>query len=145
MITELYNAMTEAIRAVPEIKHIDLWNQNVEFIDEDEAWDRPAVFIEFGSIAWKPYKGLHWGISGTGEVLLHIVTDWKGSAADGSQFKAETMEDYELPSKILQALNGLSGEGFRNFMLARTETNCNHQDLLENIDVYQVTFERTFE
>ena len=144
MITEIYNMMTEALRAIPEIKHIDLWNQNVEFIDVDEAWARPAVFIEFGPVIWKPYKGLHWGVPGTGEVLLHIVTDWKGSAADGSQFKDETMADYELPDKVLQALSGLSGDNFRNFMLLRTETNCNHQELLENIDVYQVTYEKVF-
>ena len=39
------------------ISHIDLRNQNVEFIEEDEARDRPAVFIEFGEIIWDPYKG----------------------------------------------------------------------------------------
>ena len=27
------------------IKHIDLWNHNVEFIEQEEQWDRPAVFV----------------------------------------------------------------------------------------------------
>ena len=31
------------------IKHVDLWNNNVEFIEEDEVWARPAVFIEFSA------------------------------------------------------------------------------------------------
>lgn len=36
MITEIYNAITDAIKAIDGvlIKHIDLWNQNVEFIEE---------------------------------------------------------------------------------------------------------------
>ena len=29
------------------IKHIDLWNHNVEFLDQEVPWNRPAVFIEF--------------------------------------------------------------------------------------------------
>ena len=30
------------------IKHIDLWNHNVEFIEQEEYWERPAVFIDSG-------------------------------------------------------------------------------------------------
>ena len=39
MITELYTAIAEALKGVEDgiIQHIDLWNQNVEFIEEDEA------------------------------------------------------------------------------------------------------------
>ena len=153
MITEVYNALTAAIRSIgigqdprfPEegiIKHIDLWNQNVMFIDEDEAWARPAVFIEFGEITWDAYKGPTLGLTGRGEILLHVVTDWKGSAADGSHSREETLGDYDLPSRIHDVLHGLQGTGFRNLWLSRTMINHNHQELLENIEVYRVTYER---
>lgn len=144
MITEIYNAITDAIKAIDGvlIKHIDLWNQNVEFIEEDEPWDRPAVFVEFGEIAWEPYKGPVKGVNGKGEILLHIVTDWKGSAADGSQHKEETLQDYELSTAIYAALHDLEGEHFRITSLGRTLTNHNHQELLENIEVYNVTYAR---
>ncbi len=144
MIKELYDRITSALRAVEggPIKHIDLWNQNVEFIDEEEAWERPAVFIEFGEIHWDPFKGPTDGLTGKGEVLLHIVTDWKGSAADGSRYQAETMEDYALPDRIHAQMRGLRGETFRNLFLSRTLTNHNHQELLENIEVYRVTYDR---
>lgn len=144
MITEIYNALTDALKEVGGgiIKHIDLWNQNVEFIVEDEAWARPAVFIEFGEITWDPYKGPANGMAGKGEVLLHIVTDWKGSAADGSQYRPETLADYELSNQIYERVRGLRGVTFRNFGLVRSLTNHNHQEMLENIDVYKVTFER---
>lgn len=153
MIGELYDALTEAIRSVgigmdperPEagiIRHIDLWNQNVAFIDEDEPWDRPAVFIEFGPIIWDPYKGHANGMVGKGELRLHIVTDWKGSAADGSPAREETLEDFHLPNIILKKVRDIRGRTFRNIIPLRTETNHNHQEILENIDVYQVTYER---
>ena len=144
MISEIYNAITNAIRTIDDglIRHIDLWNQNVEFIEEDEAWDRPAVFVEFGEIVWEPYKGPVKGVNGKGEILLHIVTDWKGSAADGSQYKDETLQDYELSTAIHAVLHDLEGDHFRITTLARTLTNHNHQELLENIEVYNVTYAR---
>ena len=144
MITEIYNAITDALRSIEgaRIKHIDLWNQNVEFIEEDEAWGRPAVFVEFGEITWVPYKGKVQGVNGKGEILLHIVTDWKGSAADGSQYREDTLQDYELSSAIHAVLHGLEGKHFRFTSLARTLTNHNHQELLENIEVYNVTYAR---
>ena len=145
MSTELYTAIAEALKGVEDgiIQHIDLWNQNVEFIEEDEAWDRPAVFVEFGEIVWDPFQGPANGMSGKGEVLLHIVTDWKGSAADGSATQEETLADYELTNKIYEAMLSLRGTTFRNVSLSRTLTNHNHQELLENIEVYKVTYERT--
>lgn len=144
MIKELFNALAAALKEVDDgiIKHIDLWNQNVEFIEEDEPWDRPAVFVEFGEIVWDPYKGMANGMTGKGEILLHIVTDWKGSAADGSPTQKITLADYELPNRICDKLNGLSGITFRNLVLSRTLTNHNHQEILENIEVYRVTYER---
>ena len=75
-------------------------------------------------------------------ILLHIVTDWKGSAADGSQHKEETLQDYELSTAIYAALHDLGGEHFRITSLVRTLTNHNHQELLENIEVYNVTYAR---
>ena len=29
-----------------------LWNHNVEFIEQEENWERPAVFVEFCPIRW---------------------------------------------------------------------------------------------
>ena len=144
MIQEIYDALAGAIRLVGDgiVRHIDLWNQNVDFIEEDEAWETPAVFIEFGEIQWDPYKGPANGMTGKGEILLHVVTEWKGSAADGSPTKDDTVADYDLPVQIHSALQGLSGTGFRNLNLSRTLINHNHQELLENIEVYRVTYER---
>ena len=34
------------------INHIDLWNHNVEFIEQEENWSCPAVFVEFSPIEW---------------------------------------------------------------------------------------------
>ena len=74
MRRELYAALKAAMEKIEAVKHVDLWNHNVEFIDQEDSWARPAVFVEFGPIAWQPYVG--GGYRGEGSVRLHVVTDW---------------------------------------------------------------------
>ena len=54
MRKELYNMLCKELKEVGGglIKHIDLWNHNVEFIEQEENWERPAVFVEFCPIRW---------------------------------------------------------------------------------------------
>ncbi|MDE6237442.1 MAG: hypothetical protein K2M45_06195 [Muribaculaceae bacterium] len=40
-------------RFLDEIRHLDMWNRNVEFIQDEMAWDRPAVFVEILPIRWR--------------------------------------------------------------------------------------------
>lgn len=47
MRKELYRLLCSELKAIDLIKHIDLWNHNVEFIEQEENWERPAVFVEF--------------------------------------------------------------------------------------------------
>ena len=61
MRKELYAAIKAAVGKVPEVKHIDLWNHNVEFIEQEDSWARPAVFVEFGPIALAALRG--WWLS----------------------------------------------------------------------------------
>ncbi len=114
------------------IKHIDLWNQNVEFIEQETAWERPAVFIEFEPVRW---DSLVPGVEYRAEVRvrLHIVTDWAttvGDEADGSG------KFFELPDKIHDVLAGLEGDNFKDFTLEESHTNHNHEEIVESIEVY---------
>ena len=91
---ELYNALEARIREqVPEVKHIELWNRNVEFVEQDTAWDLPAVFVEFGRIEWRLFTDKSY--RGSGRLLLHIVTEWTGE------------EPFSLTDKVVSAIDGL--------------------------------------
>lgn len=122
-----------AERLVP---HIDLWNHNVEFIEQEENWARPAVFVEFCPIRWKPIVP---GVEYRAEpfVNLHVVTDWVGAASEGSDFKEEALEVFDLPELIHEKLTCLEGDTFMEFDLAESRTNHNHEDIVEHIEVYQ--------
>lgn len=127
---DVYNAVKTAIEEnVPEVRYIDLWNHNVEFIEQESAWDRPAVFIEFGPITWEPVKLCR--LRGNGELRLHVVTDW----AEGGQTAA-----WDVSESIRNALEDLSGMSFSGMTLCQTLTNHNHEDILESIDSYFVRY-----
>ena len=65
MRKEIYRAICAALQDIDgtPVKHVDLWNHNVEFIEQEEAWDRPAVFVEFapiyGSSCWWAHRSSH--------------------------------------------------------------------------------------
>jgi len=108
------------------VKHIDLWNHNVEFIEQETAWERPAVFIEFQPIKWHEIVT---GVEYRADVFvnLHVVTDWNESKGIG---------EFRLLEKIHEVLAGLSGSTFREFDIDTSMTNHNHEDIVENIETY---------
>jgi len=148
----LYLGLTEALKELkdesgqPLIRHIDLWNEQVEFIEQEEPFDTPAVFIEFRPVQWRT-------LSGTVQQAdvpfrLHVVTKWKGSAKDGSMFQEESLERFDLLDKIDAHL-------FNFFLSARNEavcmthrtgssTNHNHEELVEDISDFSCQATQTF-
>ncbi len=117
------------------VNHIDLWNHNVEFIEQEENWERPAVFVEFCPIRWNAIvPGVEYRAEP--EVRLHIVTDWKGAANESSPFKEDALEVFDLPELIHERLSCMEGETFKVFDLVESQTNHNHEDIVENIEVY---------
>jgi hypothetical protein len=106
------------------IKHIDLWNHNVEFLDQEVPWARPAVFIEFVPFKWAQIVP---GVEYRAQPLinLHVVTDWTGADTDAGHFR--------LLDKIHALVAGLCGNTFMEFDIYSSATNHNHEDIVENI------------
>lgn len=123
------------------IKYVDLWNHNVEFLDEEQPWARPAVFVEFTPIFWDVIKpGREYRSKPV--VNLHIVTDWAGDASAGSELQDDALKVLDYSGIIHKALQGLEGEHFNRFDLAETHTNHNHEEIVESIEVYKCVAER---
>ena len=144
MRTELYKVLCKKLKSIGdgEIKHIDLWNRNVEFIEQEEAWERPAVFIEICPITWEQTNGGRVQ-RGSGLVKLHIITDWEGSAAEGSSDQDASLAIFDYSEKIQKAIDGLTGEMFHSLHLAETYTNHDHEEIVESIEVYKMRCVRT--
>lgn len=144
MRKELYSLLCQALKEVGDgaIKHIDLWNHNVEFIEQEENWARPAVFVEFCPIRWNAIvDGVEYRAEP--EVKLHIVTDWAGSTSADSELQEDALNVFDLPELIHEKLAFMEGETFKVFDLVESQTNHNHEEIVESIEVYTcVAFKR---
>lgn len=125
---ELYQALKERLSNIEEIKHVDLWNSNIDFLEEEEPWQRPAVFIQFMPIKWNVMRD---SFRGFGELRLHTVVDWSQDAP---------IEAWQLTDKIWQELTRIEGEYFSGTYPDQTIPNVDHNAVFENIDVFQVRY-----
>lgn len=137
---QLYNDIKAKIEEkVPAIAHIDLWNENVAYIEQEETFPLPALFIEFDIIDWQPVKHSDAGICtvGYGQIRVHVVTEWSADSYN---------ESFELLEQTLDALLGLGllddGCDYRITYPTRSYTNHSHMELLENIDQFKVRYVR---
>lgn len=66
-------------------------------------------------------------------VRLHVVTDWATAAVDETNGMISMLDLFE---HIHDALAGLSGDTLMDFTLTESHTNYNHEDIVENIEIY---------
>lgn len=150
MIREIYEKIRARLLELGEIKYVDLWNRNVEFIEQEEAWARPAVFIEFEPVKWDCIES-GYEYHASPRVRLHIVTDWTADASEeldcrlspdsasaSTQEKRSggSLDQLDLPVRIHGALTGLSGDCFCGLDLEESHTNHDHEDILDTVEVY---------
>lgn len=113
------------------IKHVDLWNENVTFLTQEVPFLMPAVFVEFDSVEWLPSKSFGEASDikyrGQGSIRIHIVTDW--TLGDGC---------FDLSSSVEALISGIDEIS----ILSTTETNHNHEEIVENIDTYSIRVAR---
>ena len=135
MRLQIYKAICDRLSAqVPDIKHIDLWNNNIAVLSGGAVWPRPAVFVEFEAIEWRQQQNR--ARMADIAVRLHIVTDavsYNGST-DPKQDSALAFLD--LLNKVNAAMQGLRGENFAGFMLTTSATNHDHAELIESVERY---------
>ena len=142
MRKQLYLAVIDRLKQIkdengePKIKHFDLWNEQVAFIEQEAPFDLPAVFIEFLPIQWRTAN------DGTQtadvQFRLHIVTPFRGAAGDNSMYQTEALELFDLLDVVNKTLFKMSGDCFRSTMRIRSDTNHNHEELVESLETFQV-------
>lgn len=127
---ELYKELRAQLLQVEGVKHVDLWNQQTDFLEEETAFEMPAIFIELGDIEWNVMKGF---FRGWGEVRIHTVIPWSSEAP---------IEAWHLTDSIWTALFRIQGEGFDSLYPCMTIPNRSHGEIFENIDVFRVKYRK---
>lgn len=166
MIKTLYLAIEQQLMAIkkqpmeiedPEIivkggqplpsffKHFDLWNQQVEFLEQETPFNTPAVFVEFDPINWHTTgKNIQ---EAEITVKLHIVTPWYANtpANTPQAQRTQALEYLTIPSLVVAAMHGLviappndSVIGYSNtWTREQSIVNHNHEHYVDSVEVYK--------
>lgn len=147
MRANIYKALVEKLKEYTDeqgnqvFKHFDLWNEQVDFIEDETPFDTPAIFIEFRSINWSDtMQNMQ---RGTLPIRLHVVTEWKGSTNDGSIYQENALKRLDLVDNMVGHLfNWRTTEGntdIQRMQRTASYTNHNHGELVEDIEDYTCT------
>ena len=147
MRANIYKALVEKLKEYTDtegnqvFKHFDLWNEQVDFIEDETPFDTPAIFIEFRSINWSDtMQNMQ---RGTLPIRLHVVTEWKGSTNDGSIYQGTALKRLDLVDNMAGHLfNWRATEGntdIQRMQRTASYTNHNHGELVEDIEDYTCT------
>lgn len=149
MYKTLYLAIVEALKNIVNdnneqiFKHFDIWNRNVEFLEQDQPFACPACFVEFTPIKWQSLgnKVQEAPVS----IRLHIVSEWFSQTADNSPVKEQALEYLELPSQAMAVLHckNISGINTSAWMRIGSIINHNHERYVDSVEEYVFTVRET--
>ena len=111
------------------VKHIGLWNRQVEFIGQEEHFPLPAVFVEFGKMSWRHQPG---GLQDADLTIgLHVLTTAMPEGYDGEEFHLDLLD------KINRCLHGFTGDYWGAFKRSASIPCHDHEEILDDTEVYQ--------
>ncbi|MCM1035551.1 MAG: hypothetical protein NC038_05585 [Paludibacter sp.] len=130
----LYKQITAALEMLPEIAHIDLFNNQLTYSEGEQPFLTPAVLIEFDAIEWRHL--LHGVREAAIQIHLHVITDSRVSPW------AENIKVFDLLDRINHTLHGLhamdeNGSIMDALTLAQSSTDHDFDELQDNIETYQ--------
>jgi hypothetical protein len=130
MRKQLYNFISGQLLAIQgqPVKHIDIWNNQVAFIEEEQPFPTPAVFIEFQPINWR-FQG---NAVREAQVSfnLHVVTD----SRTGNWSQA--IEVFDLLDAINRQLHGAHTDGIDALTSLTSTTDNLFGELMHNIEAF---------
>jgi len=95
---------------VPEIKHVDLWSEQVSFLQDEHPFNAPAVFFAYGSNNMDDLGIKVQKVNLQVDVYLYFETF--ADTARGAKRQAKGLSFLELLSKINACFHGVNGNYF---------------------------------
>ncbi len=115
--------------------HFDLWNQQLDYLDEEQPFNTPAVFIEFMPIKWRQQsQALR---DATVTIRIHVVTRRNIPTYNNAAYGSEALNFFDLLSAVNLCLHGHKGDNFGTLTGTVSETDNNFDELMHSIEQYE--------
>ncbi len=119
---------------VPEVKHIDVFNEQLANATTGIPFPLPAVLIEFEEIQYKQLA--NHCVTADVPIRLHVITRTvQANGANSKTFEA-SLSYFDAIDNVNKALSTLQGDYFSTFMHLGSATNHDHGELLESVERY---------
>lgn len=135
LIPDEYSDLRERMVNAPEIEHIDMWHEQVSFLDEEHEFPSPAVFIEFNTL----------DIEDEGLLVqrLHTQIDFRlffetfADTYDGAIMQKEALSFLDLLTLLGMMFHGKTGNNFGTLR----RTHVGREDSGGAGNMYRISFE----
>lgn len=107
---ELSPELAEELRTVPEVRYIDLWHEQTEYLAEELPFPTPAVFIGFNTLETADIGALAQDIRL--QVDLYIFWETFADTYDGAVMQTEALDYLNLMTVLNVLLHGYTGNKF---------------------------------
>ncbi len=124
---------------LPEIKHIDLFNNQVEQLRStepgDHPFDLPALFVEMMPIEWHTHSKAQ--KRGTASLMLHVVQNIFQDTQGGSSEQADALDLLRLPENVDGTFENFNaGDGFSIFQGTQFIPDNNYDNVIQTMCMY---------
>ena len=143
----IYQSIVEQLKTITSpspseggelIKHFDIWNNNLQYIEQNEAFYTPAVFVEFLPIEWK-HQGNNVREAKV-DIALHVITQRNAPTSHELPYESEALRFFDLLTEINVCLHGhfKRGDDFAHDALTATQSITDHdfEELLHSVEVF---------
>lgn len=136
-LDELSPELAEELRTVPEVRYIDLWHEQTEYLDEELPFPTPAVFIAFNTLETADIGTLAQDIRL--QVDLYIFWETFADTYDGAVMQTEALDYLNLMTVLNVLLHGYTGNNFSTMR----KTGFQRMDSGGAGNLYRASFECT--
>lgn len=110
---DLYIELSQLLSAkIPSIKWIDLWHNQVDFLDEEYPFPSPAVFLSFRILNTTDLGTLAQNV--TLQVDTYVFYETFADSFKGSFNQSTALEFLDLLNNVYANLHGTSGLNYSN-------------------------------
>lgn len=134
-IPDEYAELRERLEAVPELEHIDLWHDQVNYLSEEHPFPTPAAFLEFNTLQVDDAGELMQ--TTTLQVDIHIFYETFCDSYEGAVMQGEALTYMDLLLLTGLMFHGRSGTHFHQ--MRRTGTMREESGGAGNL--YRISFE----
>ena len=115
-------------------QHFDLWNRQVELIEQETPFACPTVFVEFMPMEWKTRGNRVQDCDLT--VRLHIVTESLVGSAGEASTEQQALECFDIIDLLTAELHGFGTDYMSSWMHTQSITSHNHDRYVDNTEEY---------